>query len=86
VLNAVSRWKGEKVKAGRENSIIRNLLNFTLPPIFFIHSFINCSIALCWALAAFSSFIILYRVSMTPWTGDQTVARPLPTHRTAQTE
>jgi hypothetical protein len=30
------------------------------------------------------SFLILYTVSRTPWTGDQPVARPLPTHRTTQ--
>jgi hypothetical protein len=28
------------------------------------------------------SFVILYTVGWTPWTGDQPVARPLPTHRT----
>jgi hypothetical protein len=33
-----------------------------------------------------SSFVILYTVGRTPWTGDQPVARPLPTHRTAQTQ
>jgi hypothetical protein len=27
-----------------------------------------------------------YTVGRTPWTGDQSVARPLPTHRTAQTQ
>jgi hypothetical protein len=32
------------------------------------------------------SFLILYRVGRTPWTGNQPVARPLPTHRTAQTQ
>jgi hypothetical protein len=30
----------------------------------------------------FFSFVILYTVSRTPWTGDLPVARPLPTHRT----
>jgi hypothetical protein len=35
--------------------------------------------ALCWALVAFSIFLIFYAVGMTPWTGDQPVARPLPT-------
>jgi hypothetical protein len=29
----------------------------------------------------FSSFLILYTVGGTPWTGDQPVARPLCTHR-----
>jgi hypothetical protein len=32
------------------------------------------------------SFSILYMVGTTPWTEDQTVARPLPAHRTAQTQ
>jgi hypothetical protein len=32
------------------------------------------------------SFLILYTVDSTPWTVDQPVARPLPTHRTAQTQ
>jgi hypothetical protein len=31
------------------------------------------------------SFLSYYRVGRTPWTGDQTVARPPPTHRTAHT-
>jgi hypothetical protein len=31
-------------------------------------------------------FFIFYSVGGAPWTGDQTVARSLPTHRTAQTE
>jgi hypothetical protein len=31
------------------------------------------------------SFKIVYTVGRTPWTGDQPVARPLPTHRTTQT-
>jgi hypothetical protein len=34
----------------------------------------------------FYSFVILYTVDRTPWTGDRPVARPLPTHRTAQTQ
>jgi hypothetical protein len=33
----------------------------------------------------FFSFVILYTVGRTPWTGDQPVSRPLPTHRTTQT-
>jgi hypothetical protein len=32
------------------------------------------------------SFVILYTVGRTPWTGDQPVTRPLPTHRTVQTK
>jgi hypothetical protein len=32
------------------------------------------------------SFLILYTERMTPWTGDQPVTRPLPTHVTKQTQ
>jgi hypothetical protein len=32
------------------------------------------------------SFLILYTVGRTPWTGDKPVARPLPIQRTTQTE
>jgi hypothetical protein len=34
----------------------------------------------------FFSFFILHTVGMTSWTSDQSVARPLPTHSTAQTQ
>jgi hypothetical protein len=37
-------------------------------------------------LGRFFSFLILYTVGKTPWTGDQPVARPLSTHRTTQTQ
>jgi hypothetical protein len=37
-------------------------------------------------LGRFISFLILYRVGSIPWTGDQPVARPLPTHITTQTQ
>jgi hypothetical protein len=49
---------------------------------------IHLSMALrsfCWALAA-SQFLNQYTVGRTPWTGDQPVPRPLPTHRTTQTQ
>jgi hypothetical protein len=31
-------------------------------------------------------FLILYKVGRTPWTGDQPVLMPLPTHRTRETK
>jgi hypothetical protein len=34
----------------------------------------------------FFSFLILYTIGRTPWTGDQSITRPLPTHRTTQTQ
>jgi hypothetical protein len=37
-------------------------------------------------LGRFFSFLFLYIVGRTPWTGYQPVARPLPTHRTTQTQ
>jgi hypothetical protein len=44
------------------------------------------STALCWVLVAFLVSWSFYTVGRTPWTGDQLVARPLPGHRTAQTQ
>jgi hypothetical protein len=44
------------------------------------------STALLLDLGRFFSFLILYRIGRTPWTGDQPVARLLPTHRTTQTQ
>jgi hypothetical protein len=37
-------------------------------------------------LGRFFSFLILFTAFRTPWTGDQPFARPLPTHRTTQTQ
>jgi hypothetical protein len=37
-------------------------------------------------LGHFFNFVILYTVGRTPWTGDQPVARCLPTQRTTQTQ
>jgi hypothetical protein len=37
-------------------------------------------------LCRFFSFLILYTFGRTPWTGDEPVTKPLPTHRTAQTQ
>jgi hypothetical protein len=48
------------------------------------------SVYLCGALQPFSwpifQFLNIYTVGRTPWTGDQPAARPLPTHRTTQTQ
>jgi hypothetical protein len=37
-------------------------------------------------LGGFFSLLILYTDCRTPWTGDQPIARPLPTHGTTQTQ
>jgi hypothetical protein len=47
---------------------------------------IYCSTVLLLDLGRFFSFLIVYTVGGTPWTGDQPVARLLPTHRTTQTQ
>jgi hypothetical protein len=48
--------------------------------------YIYGSKALCWALAAEFHFLDLYTVGRTPGIWYQPVARPLPTHRTTQTQ
>jgi hypothetical protein len=52
----------------------------------FTHSFINGSTALCWVLVSSSVRNLFYADGRTPLTGDQPVARPLPTHKTTQTQ
>jgi hypothetical protein len=37
-------------------------------------------------LGRFFNFLLLYSASRTPWTGDHHFERPLPTHRTTETE
>jgi hypothetical protein len=51
-----------------------------------IYLYLWLYIPFCWTLAFFFSFLILYTVGMTPWSRDQPVARPLPTHRRTQTQ
>jgi hypothetical protein len=52
----------------------------------FIYVSVYGSTALLLDLGRFFSFLILYTAGSTPWTGDQPIARPLPTHRTKQTQ
>jgi hypothetical protein len=47
---------------------------------------INGSTVLLFDLGSFFSFLILYTVGRTPWTGDQPVTKPLPTRKTTQTQ
>jgi hypothetical protein len=53
---------------------------------FTIYLFIYGFTVLLLDLGRFFSSLILYTVGRTPWMGDQPVARPLPTHRTTQTQ
>jgi hypothetical protein len=48
-------------------------------------SIYGCTVLLL-DLGRFFSFLILYTVGRTSWTGNQPVARPLPNHRTTQTQ
>jgi hypothetical protein len=57
-------------------------LSIYLPTYLSIYS---CTVLLL-DLGRFLSFLILYTVGRTPWTGDQPVARPLPTYRTTETQ
>jgi hypothetical protein len=50
-----------------------------------IYLLICSSTVLLLDLGLFFSFLILYTVGRTPWTGDQPVAKPLPTPGTAKT-
>jgi hypothetical protein len=59
--------------------LMRRIRNVNLPII----SLCLCSPCGPWPLF---QFLNLYTVSRTPWTGDQPVARPLPTHRITQTQ
>jgi hypothetical protein len=62
------------------NILLSTLFSNTLSLSFYILS-INGSTSLCWDFVGrFFSFLILYTVGRTPWTGDQPVARPLPAH------
>jgi hypothetical protein len=61
-------------------------INIDLPHI---HLFIHSSMALQhfvgpWPLLQFRN--LFYKVGRPPWTGDQPIPRPLPTHRTTQTQ
>jgi hypothetical protein len=50
------------------------------------HSTTNRHLTLFLSLSMALQFLNLYIVGRTPWTGDQSVARPLPTHGTTQTQ
>jgi hypothetical protein len=50
------------------------------------HSFLLGSTALLLGLDLSLSLLIAFTVCMKAWTGDQPVARPLPAHRTTQTQ
>jgi hypothetical protein len=61
---------------------------FNVLECYLIHSLINQWLykPLCWAWPALQFRNLYYTVGSTPWTSDQPVARPLPTHSTTQTQ
>jgi hypothetical protein len=62
-------------------AIVINILRICIPYIIFslwLYSPLN--------VGRLFSFLILYTVCKIPWTDDQPVTRPLPTHRTTQTQ
>jgi hypothetical protein len=89
------------VMANIQNWFTRRFIHLNDPPYKYLaqfirstfrnHSFMHSFVKL-WLystlldLGRFFSFLIFYRVGRTPWTGDQLVTRPLPAHRTAQTQ
>jgi hypothetical protein len=57
---------------------------FMLPPFHsFFHQWLYSPLL---GPGLFFSFVIFFTVGRTPWTSDQPIARPLPTHRTTQTQ
>jgi hypothetical protein len=60
--------------------------SWVAPQPTYLPTYLPMALQPLWTLATFSSFLILYTDGRTPWTGDQSFARPLPTHRTAQTQ
>jgi hypothetical protein len=68
-------------------AVIRPLINArfvcTINVTEFIHQWLYSPLL---GPGRFFSFVIRYRVDMFPWTGDQSVIRLLPTHRSAQTQ
>jgi hypothetical protein len=65
-----------------------NILNLSFDNEIVKHIYLSIygSIVLLLDFGSFFSFLIMYTVGMPPWMSDQPVARPLPTHRTTQTE
>jgi hypothetical protein len=59
---------------------------FLWPWTYYYFYYYYCLYSPLLGLGRYFSFLTLYTVCRTPWTGDQPVTRPLPTHRTTQTQ
>jgi hypothetical protein len=47
----------------------------------YLSIYLSMALQSLWTLAPLFQFLNLYTVGRTPWTGDQPIARPLPTHK-----
>jgi hypothetical protein len=52
----------------------------------YVDPFFSLALQPPWALSSSFSFMIIFTDGRIPWTSDQLVARPLPKHRTTQTQ
>jgi hypothetical protein len=77
VVWSISQKSGENYKTGSIVTCIVDVVLLLLLLWLYSHPL---------GLGRFFSILILYTVGRTPWTGDQPVARPLPTYRTTQTQ
>jgi hypothetical protein len=75
-------WSRISILSRRKIHILLHL-NYLLLSIF-VPVAPTWSIGHPWNASFHFSFVILWTVGRTPWTGDQPVARPLPTHRTTR--
>jgi hypothetical protein len=66
----------------RDGKSATNRLSYGTALLLLLH----CPYSPLLGLDRFFSFFVLYTAGRIPWTGDQSVARPLPTHRTTQTQ
>jgi hypothetical protein len=68
----------EKSKNNQYTNVSVN--RFRIFEFWVLEKYINFSLYSLLNLGRFFSFLILYAVVRVPWTGDQPVAKPLPTH------
>jgi hypothetical protein len=84
---AENLWEGKKfwIEIVRKNETLLCSVNISAMSYSSVHLLLLWLYSPCgpWPLFQFTN---LYTVGRNPWTGDQPVARPLPTHKTTQTQ
>jgi hypothetical protein len=78
--------KPKPIKMWRPLSETRNLSSNNFFPRSYFFIYLSIALHPFSDLGRFFSFLILHTFGRTPWNGDQPAARPLPTHRTTQTQ